>query len=67
VASYPLRARGGAPVAMPLRWSELGKLESGHDFDIRSTPTRLARLRSDPWAGIDDLQQNLDDVMAKLR
>ncbi|MDW2980036.1 MAG: DNA ligase D [Rhodanobacter sp.] len=67
VASYSLRARSGAPVAMPLRWSELGKLESGHDFDIRSTPTRLARLRSDPWAGIDDLQQNLDDVMAKLR
>jgi len=67
VASYSLRARSGAPVAMPLRWSELGKLKSGHDFDIRSTPTRLARLRSDPWAGIDDVQQNLDDIMAKLR
>jgi len=67
VASYSLRARSGAPVAMPLRWSELGKLKSGHDFDIRSTPTRLARLRSDPWAGIDDVQQNLDDILAKLR
>ena len=66
VASYSLRARSGAPVAVPIRWNELGKLKSGHDFDIRSTPKRLARLRSDPWAGIDDVRQNLDDIMGKL-
>ncbi|OOG41383.1 DNA ligase D [Rhodanobacter sp. C05] len=67
VASYSLRARSGAPVALPIRWSELGKLKSGHDFDIRSTPKRLARLRSDPWAGIDDVRQSLDNIMKKLR
>jgi bifunctional non-homologous end joining protein LigD len=67
VASYSLRARSGAPVAVPLRWNELGKLRSGHDFDIRSTPARLARLRSDPWAGIDDVQQDLGDIIGKLR
>jgi bifunctional non-homologous end joining protein LigD len=66
VASYSLRARPGAPIAMPLRWNELGKLKSGHDFDIRSAPKRLARLRSDPWDGIDELRQNLDEVMKKL-
>ncbi len=66
VASYSLRARAGAPVAVPLRWNELGKLRSGHDFDIHSTPRRLARLRSDPWEGIDELRQNLDEVMDKL-
>jgi bifunctional non-homologous end joining protein LigD len=65
VASYSLRARSGAPVAMPLRWSELGKLKSGRDFDIRSAPKRLARLRSDPWAGIDEVRQGLDDLMEK--
>jgi bifunctional non-homologous end joining protein LigD len=67
VASYSLRARSGAPVAMPLRWSELGKLKSGHDFDIRSAPKRMARLRSDPWAGIDDVRQDLGDITRKLR
>lgn len=67
VASYSLRARSGAPVAVPLRWSELGKLQSGHDFDIRSTPKRLARLRSNPWAGIDSVQQDLGDIIGKLR
>lgn len=66
VASYSLRSRPGAPVAMPLRWNELGKLKSGHDFDIHSAPKRLARLRSDPWAGIGELRQDLDAVMRKL-
>ena len=66
VASYSLRARPGAPVAMPLRWNELGKLKSGHDFDIHSAPRRLARLRSDPWSGIDKLRQDLGAVMKKL-
>jgi bifunctional non-homologous end joining protein LigD len=66
VASYSLRARSGAPVAVPLRWDELGKLKSGHDFDIHSTPKRLARQRKDPWEGIDDVRQSLDDVMEKF-
>ena len=56
----------GAPVAVPLRWEELGKLKSGHDFDIHTTPARLSRLKKDPWAGIDKLRQNLDDVHGKL-
>jgi DNA ligase D len=67
VASYSLRARSGAPVAMPLRWSELGRLKSGHDFDIRSAPKRMAKLRSDPWAGIDDVRQDLNKITQRLR
>ncbi|MEO8778367.1 MAG: DNA ligase D [Rhodanobacter sp.] len=66
VASYSLRARAGAPVAMPLRWDELGRLRSGHDFDITSAPRRLARLRTDPWKDIATLQQSLDTVLGKL-
>jgi bifunctional non-homologous end joining protein LigD len=66
VASYSLRSRPGAPVAVPLRWEELGRLKSGHDFDLRSTPKRLARLRKDPWAGIDKVRQSLDKVMTLL-
>jgi bifunctional non-homologous end joining protein LigD len=66
VASYSLRSRTGAPVAVPLCWSELGKLKSGHDFDIRSTPKRLLRLRVDPWADLAKVQQSLTEVMARL-
>jgi bifunctional non-homologous end joining protein LigD len=53
-------------VAVPLRWDELGKLTSGAQFDIRSLPSRLKRLRKDPWAGISEVRQSLDKVIAKL-
>jgi bifunctional non-homologous end joining protein LigD len=62
VASYSLRARPGAPVAVPLRWEELGKLKSGAQFDIHSLPKRLARLRKDPWDGFDKLRQDLSKL-----
>jgi bifunctional non-homologous end joining protein LigD len=53
-------------VAVPLRWEELGKVRSGAAFDIRSTPKRLARLKKDPWEGIDSVKQSLDSVTRKL-
>jgi len=62
VASYSLRGRPGAPVAVPLRWEELGKVKSGNAFDIHSVPKRLARLKKDPWDGIDDVKQDLEAV-----
>jgi bifunctional non-homologous end joining protein LigD len=59
VASWSLRARAGAPVAMPLRWDELGRVGSAHDFDLPRAKQRAARLRKDPWEGIDGLRQRL--------
>jgi bifunctional non-homologous end joining protein LigD len=66
VASYSLRSRPGAPVAVPLRWDELGKLKSGNAFDLASVPKRLARLRKDPWEGIDAVKQDLEAVNEAL-
>jgi bifunctional non-homologous end joining protein LigD len=66
VASYSLRSRPGAPVAVPLRWEELGRVRSGAAFDIHSVPKRLARLKKDPWEGIDALRQDLAAVNRKL-
>ncbi len=62
VASYSLRSRTGAPVAVPLAWSELGKISGGDAFDIRSVPARLKRLRNDPWKGFDSVQQSLQQL-----
>ncbi|QNN71566.1 DNA ligase D [Thermomonas carbonis] len=61
IASFSVRARPGAPVAMPLRWEELGKVASGHAFDIRNVPARLKRLKSHPWEGIEKVRQSLPD------
>ncbi len=49
VASWSLRARPGAPVAMPLRWDELGRAKSGADYDLAKALRRAAGLRRDPW------------------
>lgn len=59
VASYSLRGRPGAPVAMPIAWSELGKLQRADSFTLRDVPAKLKRRRKDPWEGISQLQQNL--------
>lgn len=66
VASYSLRGRPGAPVAMPVRWDELARLKSAAQFDLKSAVERLKRQRKDPWAGIDDVQQNLATVVEAL-
>lgn len=66
VASYSLRGRPGAPVAVPLRWEELGRIKGGNQFDIKSAPARLKRLRKDPWEGIDSVRQDLGSVLQKL-
>ena len=59
VASYSLRARPGAPVAMPVAWSELAKIVRADQFTISEVPARLRRRRKDPWAGMAAIRQNL--------
>lgn len=59
VASYSLRAREGAPVAMPLAWNQLGKLARADAFTLRDVPGILRRRRKDPWDGIDAIEQDL--------
>jgi bifunctional non-homologous end joining protein LigD len=50
VAPYSLRARPGAPVALPLAWDELGSTKGGADWDAQRTLRRLRAQRRDPWA-----------------
>ena len=45
IASYSLRARPGAPVAMPLEWRELPRLQSGNQFDMNAVLRRMKRQR----------------------
>ncbi|AWK18862.1 ATP-dependent DNA ligase [Xanthomonas oryzae pv. oryzae] len=59
VASYSLRGRPGAPVALPLAWSDLSKLQRVDAFPLRDVPEKLRRRCKDPWAGMDRIQQNL--------
>ncbi len=62
VASYSLRARPGAGVAMPLFWDELGRVRSGDAFTIKNAIAKITKRASDPWAGIDTIKQSLPDI-----
>ncbi|MCC8470884.1 DNA ligase D [Xanthomonas phaseoli] len=59
VASYSLRGRPGAPVALPLAWSDLSKLQRADAFTLRDVPEKLRRRRKDPWADMERIRQNL--------
>jgi bifunctional non-homologous end joining protein LigD len=61
VASWSLRARKGAPVAVPLRWEELGSIKRPDAFDLAKARQRAARLRKDPWDGFAELRQALPE------
>ncbi len=59
VAPYSTRARPGAPVSVPIDWSELGALKSASQYTVLNLPARLERLRKDPWATIGRYKQRL--------
>lgn len=47
VAAYSVRARPGAPVATPIGWDELDRVEP-RSYDVRNLFRRLGQ-RADPW------------------
>lgn len=59
VASFSLRARPGAPVALPVTWSELEKIKSGDAFNLSNVPRRLSNWTTHPWGDYRLLKQTL--------
>jgi bifunctional non-homologous end joining protein LigD len=64
VAPYAVRALAGAPVACPLEWRELGRVEP-QQFTVRNIARRLAR-REDPWAEIASDARSLREAQRRL-
>jgi bifunctional non-homologous end joining protein LigD len=59
VASFSLRARAGAPVAMPVRWEELARLGGANAFDLASALKRVKAMRWHPWGDFAKTKQAL--------
>ncbi len=59
VAPYSTRARPGAPVSVPIDWSELGTFKDMNQYTVLNLPARLAKLGKDPWAAIGRMKQAL--------
>ena len=62
VASWSLRAREGATVAVPLRWDELGRIAGPDAFDLVRAKRRAAALKRDPWEGFATIRQYLPSL-----
>jgi bifunctional non-homologous end joining protein LigD len=64
VAPYSVRPRPEAPVATPIDWSELGRVEP-RSYTLTNLRRRLAR-KPDPWAGMAASAVAFDPVRARL-
>jgi bifunctional non-homologous end joining protein LigD len=62
-APYAVRGLPGAPVSVPLDWSELDDFVPG-GHTLRTIADRLAA--PDPWAGIDASAARLEPAGARL-
>jgi len=51
VAPYSVRARPGAPVAMPITWQELKNIKSGDHFSLGNALAHIQKRKKDPWEG----------------
>jgi bifunctional non-homologous end joining protein LigD len=64
IPPYAVRARPGAPVAVPLDWSELSRVEP-RDYTIANIARRLGQ-KDDPWQGIDRQARTLEAARKRL-
>ena len=62
VLPYSARARAGAPVAVPIAWNELGKMEDARPYSIDDAKQLLDRAQSKALQGWGFSTQKLPDV-----
>lgn len=66
VAAYTVRARPGAPVAMPIHWDEVGdKKLSPQGWNVKTAPKRIAD-EGDAWRGWRRRAKSLTKARRKL-
>ncbi len=65
IASYSTRARPGAPVAVPIRWSELTPRLRPDRYTVGNLRRRLGALKTDPWEGFYERPPAISGRMRK--
>ena len=66
IAPFSTRAKPGATVSVPITWEELNAKLTSDYFNIANLPPRLARMKKDPWAGIDSIKQSIKASMLTM-
>jgi len=59
ICAFSVRARKGAPVSMPIAWTDLKSSLKPERFTVTSTPAYRARRRGDPWRDYSRVKQQL--------
>jgi bifunctional non-homologous end joining protein LigD len=65
IAPYSTRAKGGATVAVPLDWKELTAKLRPEEWTVETVPSRLKKLKRDPWADFFEVKQTLPKLPAR--
>jgi len=63
ISPYSTRARKGAPVATPVSWDELKKLDAANTFRLADMEKRMAM--ADPWVDAGSWKQSITKAMMK--
>lgn len=64
VAALSPRARGGAPVSMPLLWKDVRRRLDPKGFSVRSAPQLLRKAK--PWEGYAQAARSLADAIRSV-
>jgi bifunctional non-homologous end joining protein LigD len=66
VAPFSVRPLPGAPVSMPLRWSEVKPGLDIRSFTIKTAPARMQKLKRDPLREVLDKEPDLAAALNRL-
>lgn len=67
VAPFSVRPLSGAPVSVPLRWSEVNSKLDIRSFTIDNALARMMKLKTDPLLGVLTLTPDLASVIERLQ
>jgi bifunctional non-homologous end joining protein LigD len=66
VSPFSVRALPGAPVSMPLRWSEVNSKLDIRSYTITNAVARMRKLKEDPLSAVLTTTPDLTDVLERL-
>ena len=67
VAPFSARPLPGAPVSTPLKWTELNKRNTNAKYTLKTTASRLRRLKTDPMIAVTRERTNLEAALDRLQ